>query len=73
MNIQSSPPTQTNYPPAFDRAVARLLGDEGGYVDKPAAPGGFFMFLDSLDTPIRLGDTTKPLSAVDSIWTSAVS
>jgi lysozyme family protein len=33
--------TQTQkYPPAFERAVARLLGDEGGYVDNPADPGG---------------------------------
>jgi len=29
-----------NYPPAFERAIARLLGDEGGYVDNPADPGG---------------------------------
>ena len=29
-----------NYPPAFERAVTRLLGDEGGYVDNPADPGG---------------------------------
>jgi lysozyme family protein len=33
--------TQTqNYPPAFERAMARLLGNEGGYVDNPADPGG---------------------------------
>lgn len=29
-----------SYPPAFQRAVTRLLGDEGGYVDNPADPGG---------------------------------
>jgi len=29
-----------NYPPAFERAIARLLGDEGGYADNPADPGG---------------------------------
>ena len=29
-----------SYPPAFERAVTRLLGDEGGYVDNPADPGG---------------------------------
>jgi lysozyme family protein len=33
--------TQTqNYPQAFTRAMARLLADEGGYVDNPADPGG---------------------------------
>ncbi len=29
-----------NYPPAFARAIVRVLGDEGGYVDNPADPGG---------------------------------
>jgi lysozyme family protein len=29
-----------SYPPAFQRAVARVLSDEGGYVDNPADPGG---------------------------------
>jgi lysozyme family protein len=39
MDPQSS--TQTNnYPPAFARAIARLLDDEGGYVDNSADPGG---------------------------------
>ena len=40
--LQGSTQTQkpTNYPPAFKRAIARLLGDEGGYVDNPADPGG---------------------------------
>jgi lysozyme family protein len=32
-------PTGT-YPPAFARAVALLLGDEGGYSRNPADPGG---------------------------------
>ena len=42
MAAQDSTQTQElkNYPPAFERAVARLLGDEGGYVDNPADPGG---------------------------------
>jgi lysozyme family protein len=42
MDLRGSAQTQkqTNYPPAFERAVARLLGDEGGYVDNPADPGG---------------------------------
>jgi len=31
---------QSNYPPAFERAVTRLLADEGGYVDIAADPGG---------------------------------
>ena len=35
---------QTNYPPAFERAIARLLGDEGGSVDNPADPGGATKF-----------------------------
>jgi len=39
MDSQDSTQTQ-NYPPAFARAIARLLGDEGGYVDNPADPGG---------------------------------
>ena len=39
MDPQGSTQTQ-NYPPAFERAMARLLGDEGGYVDNPADPGG---------------------------------
>ena len=39
MDPQGSTQTQ-NYPPAFTRAIARLLGDEGGYVDNPADPGG---------------------------------
>jgi lysozyme family protein len=29
-----------SYPPTFQRAVARVLGDEGGYVDNPADAGG---------------------------------
>jgi lysozyme family protein len=29
-----------SYPPAFQRAAERVLGDEGGYVDNPADPGG---------------------------------
>ena len=29
-----------SYPPAFARAVALLLGDEGGYSRNPADPGG---------------------------------
>jgi lysozyme family protein len=33
-----------SYPPAFERAVARLLGDEGGYVDNPNDPGGATKF-----------------------------
>lgn len=37
MDPQASTP---NYPPAFARAMARLLRDEGGYVDNPADPGG---------------------------------
>ncbi len=32
-------PSQS-YPPAFQRAVARVLADEGGYVANPADPGG---------------------------------
>jgi len=42
MEAQDSTQSQElkNYPPAFERAVARLLGDEGGYVDNPADPGG---------------------------------
>jgi lysozyme family protein len=39
MDLQSSTQAQT-YPPAFERAMARLLGDEGGYADNPADPGG---------------------------------
>jgi len=39
MDAQSSAQTQ-NYPPAFTRAIDRLLGDEGSYVDNPADPGG---------------------------------
>jgi lysozyme family protein len=39
MDPQGSTQTQ-NYPPAFARAIARLLGDEGGLVDTPADPGG---------------------------------
>jgi lysozyme family protein len=39
MDPQGSTQTQ-NYPPAFERAMARLLGNEGGYVDNPADPGG---------------------------------
>jgi lysozyme family protein len=39
MDLQGSTQTQ-NYPPAFARAIARLLGDEGGLVDTPADPGG---------------------------------
>ena len=43
-NTDKTDSTQTqnpkSYPPAFERAVARLLGDEGGYVDNPADPGG---------------------------------
>lgn len=35
-----SPPQSPSYPPAFQRAIARLLLDEGGYVDNPADPGG---------------------------------
>jgi len=37
-NTQTQEPK--NHPPAFERAIARLLGDEGGYVDNPADPGG---------------------------------
>jgi lysozyme family protein len=42
MDFHGSTQTQTtqNYPPAFERAVARLLRDEGSYVDNPADPGG---------------------------------
>jgi lysozyme family protein len=42
MDLPGSTQTQkpNNYPPAFERAIARLLGDEGGYVDNPADPGG---------------------------------
>ncbi|HZO81157.1 MAG TPA: glycosyl hydrolase 108 family protein [Candidatus Binataceae bacterium] len=29
-----------SYPPAFQRAVARVLANEGAYVDNPADPGG---------------------------------
>jgi lysozyme family protein len=36
----TQPQNPKSYPPAFERAVARLLGDEGGYVDNPADPGG---------------------------------
>ena len=39
MDAQGSAQTQ-NYPPAFTRAIARLLGHEGSYVDNPADPGG---------------------------------
>jgi lysozyme family protein len=28
------------YPAAFSKAIARLLSDEGGYVNNPADPGG---------------------------------
>ncbi len=44
MDSQGSTQTQKNYPPAFARAIARLLGDEGGYVDNPADPGGATKF-----------------------------
>ncbi|HEY2525920.1 MAG TPA: glycosyl hydrolase 108 family protein [Candidatus Binataceae bacterium] len=40
-NITHAP---SSYPPAFERAVARLLGDEGGYADNPADPGGATKF-----------------------------
>ena len=42
MELPGSTQTQRakNYPPAFERAIARLLADEGGYVDNPADPGG---------------------------------
>src|SRR5207244_1797640 len=40
MDPQGSTQTQSNYPPAFERAVARVLGDEGGYADNPSDPGG---------------------------------
>lgn len=42
MDFQGIPQTQIkeSYPPAFERAVARVLIDEGGYVDNPADPGG---------------------------------
>ncbi len=33
-----------DYPPLFLRAVARVLADEGGYVDNPADPGGATRF-----------------------------
>ena len=33
-------PPAGSYPPAFARAVALLLGDEGGYSCNPADPGG---------------------------------
>jgi lysozyme family protein len=39
MDPQGGVQTQ-NYSPAFARAIARLLGDEGGYVDNPTDPGG---------------------------------
>ncbi len=39
MTRQPSPP-HPSYPAAFDRAVSRLLRDEGGYVLNPADPGG---------------------------------
>ncbi len=39
MDPQDSTQTQ-NYPSAFERAIARLLSDEGGYVYNPADPGG---------------------------------
>ena len=39
MDLHGSTQTQ-NYPPAFTRAMARLLGNEGGCVDNPADPGG---------------------------------
>jgi len=29
-----------SFPPAFVRAISRLLADEGGYVNNPADPGG---------------------------------
>lgn len=40
MDPRRSTQTQQSYPPAFERAIARLLSDEGGYVDNPADPGG---------------------------------
>ncbi len=43
MTRQPTPP-QSPYPAAFDRAVSRLLRDEGGYVLNPADPGGATRF-----------------------------
>lgn len=37
-------PEPQGYPAAFERAVARLLGDEGGYVDNSQDPGGATKF-----------------------------
>ena len=34
----------SNYPAAFERAVARVLGDEGGYANNPSDPGGATKF-----------------------------
>jgi lysozyme family protein len=36
----STLPNHSDYPPAFMRAVNRVLADEGGYVDNPLDPGG---------------------------------
>src|SRR5215472_10215331 len=39
--MDSSAAAQSNdYPPLFLRAVARVLDDEGGYVNNPGDPGG---------------------------------
>jgi len=43
-SAESSSEGSVKYPGAFVRAVARLLGDEGGYVDNPADPGGATKF-----------------------------
>ena len=47
MDPQASTQTQkqlSNYPAAFERAVARVLVDEGGYADNPSDPGGATKF-----------------------------
>jgi lysozyme family protein len=43
MEAESNTESQV-YPPAFERAVAKLLGDEGGYVNNPEDPGGATKF-----------------------------
>lgn len=44
MTRQPTSPPQSSYPAAFDRAISRLLRDEGGYVNNPADPGGATRF-----------------------------
>ena len=39
MDFQHSTQSQT-YPPTFERAIAHLLADEGGYANNPVDPGG---------------------------------